>query len=372
MATYNRPFQCSICRKRYNGDIQSIGSKCQDCAIRHLVGFVVNAHRMQALEMEEEREEEREEEIDEEIDEGIEGEHHQSVAPEVSATWGFTGKLLVLLLAILVPLGVHIHSLPAYIVLPWNEVEPVNMICSPRTKEEIYQNLSVLKKQSHRTLCTFNVFHYDLRSRNKTYFMLDIDIDIAEAFSVSNAGMLFTMKLFHLNKKQNTYHKQRNMYWAVSWCYSNDELGLCLDDMYYRRETRLTQKVISKVVMGQKKVVSFLFVVNNDDKIMHIFSPINLLKDVVFLQHYYDEQTLSLWISLSQSKLDKYLSARIRSGAHVTIGDLPNPVIATNYEIIKGVFTYPFHWLSYHLWTSRDPPPTDDKKDVEETMHSET
>ncbi|XP_069121865.1 uncharacterized protein [Argopecten irradians] len=241
----------------------------------------------------------------------------------------------------------------------------VNMLCRPRTKTEVYQNLSLSKKQSHRTVCTFNIFHYDLLDRNKTYFVLDIDINIAKAYRVVKSGKLITMKLFHLNEQSKTFHKQRNMYWSISLCTIKDQLSLCLDDIYYRRETVITTKVISTVGMDEKKVVSFLFVVDNIDQLMHVYSPIVLWKDVVFLKHYYEGQTLSLWISLTDRKLEDSISARIRSGSSVTIGDLPNPAIATNYEIIRGTLTYPFRCM-YHYFLPNPKPVS-----VEETEETD-
>ncbi|XP_069121843.1 uncharacterized protein [Argopecten irradians] len=284
----------------------------------------------------------------------------------IAASWAaWCSVTSVLLLAILIPLGYFIPSLPAHMVLPFDEVNSVNMLCRPRTKTEVYQNLSLSKKQSHRTVCTFNIFHYDLLDRNKTYFVLDIDINIAKAYRVVKSGKLITMKLFHLNEQSKTFHKQRNMYWSISLCTIKDQLSLCLDDIYYRRETVITTKVISTVGMDEKKVVSFLFVVDNIDQLMHVYSPIVLWKDVVFLKHYYEGQTLSLWISLTDRKLEDSISARIRSGSSVTIGDLPNPAIATNYEIIRGTLTYPFRCM-YHYFLPNPKPVS-----VEETEETD-
>ncbi|XP_021379739.1 uncharacterized protein LOC110467130 isoform X2 [Mizuhopecten yessoensis] len=253
---------------------------------------------------------------------------------------------------------------------PREIVEPVNMVCQHRTKEEVYQNTEISKKQVHRTVCTFNVFHYNLLSRNRTYFVLDIDIDIAKTYRYGRVGKLFTIKLFHLNKEHNTHHKQRNMYLSVSRCKTeNGELAMCLEDISYKKETQLTQRLISTVVMKQIKRVSFLFLVDNEKKIMEIFTPVMLWKDVVFLEHYYESKTLSVWISLADSKNDKYITARIRSGADITIVDLPNPAVVTNYQIVHRVLTYPFRCLYAYLWNAILPLPIPNENNEKETLH---
>ncbi|XP_033724670.1 uncharacterized protein LOC117314692 [Pecten maximus] len=255
-----------------------------------------------------------------------------------------SNAFVTFLLMLLVLLGTYINSFPAYTLLPLDEVEPVNMKCRHRTKEVLHQNQHVSKMELHRTICTFNVFHYDLRNRNKTYFVLDIDIDIAKIRHRSNIGKLFTIKLFHLNETYNTYHMQRSKYWSVSWCKNpKDELAMCLDVNDYRKETIVEQNTIGR--MGENKRVSFLFVVDNNREVMEIFSTEVLLKDDIPLKRYYKEQILSVWISLTDPKNDKHLSARIRSGGNITIGDLPNPSIVTHYETVTGLITYPFRYF---------------------------
>ncbi|OWF37704.1 uncharacterized protein LOC110467127 [Mizuhopecten yessoensis] len=289
--------------------------------------------------------------------------------------WTFSQDLVttlapLFLLMMLVTICVYIPSFPAYTILPSEEVEPVNMICRHRTKEEVYQNMETSKKQEHRTVCTFNVFHYNLLSRNRTYFVLDINIDIAKTYHDGRVGKLFTIKMFYLNKEHKTHHKQRSMYLSVSRCKTKyDEIAICLEDVSYKKETLLTQKLISTVVMEQNKRVSFLFLVDNEKKIMEIFTPVVLWKDVVFLEHYYESKTLSVWISLADSKNDKYVTARIRSGADVAIGDLPNPAIVTNYQIVHGVLTYPFRCLYAYLWNTFLPLPIPNENNEKETLH---
>ncbi|XP_060072492.1 uncharacterized protein LOC132552350 [Ylistrum balloti] len=289
----------------------------------------------------------------------------------ISLKDGILGVGFAFLLMAVITVGVYIHSFPANVILPFEEVEQVSMICRPRSREEVYQNRTISKINVHRTLCTFNIFHYDLRNRNKTYFALDVDIDIGNAYGVGKVGKLFTIKLFHLNKQRDTHHKQRNIYWSVSWCYElyRKELALCLNDINYKTETTVSQKLISTVSMGEKKRVSFLFLVDNIRKIMDIFSPIVLWKDIVFLEHYYEQRSLSVWISLADSNNDKYVSAKIRSGTSVKIGDLPNPAIVSNYEIIKGVMTYPFRSLFDYLWATPRLSLTDEEIQGKEKMY---
>ncbi|XP_021379737.1 uncharacterized protein LOC110467129 [Mizuhopecten yessoensis] len=250
---------------------------------------------------------------------------------------------LVFFLVMLVVIVLYIPCFPAYTILPSEEVEPVNMICRHKTKEEVYQDKKISNKQVHRTVCTFDVFHHSLLYRDRTYFVLDIDINIAKTF----LGKLFTINVGHLNMEDNTQHKQ---HWSISRCKTkNDDLAICLDDVNNKKETLVTQKLIGTVVMEQNKRVSFLFLVDNQKQTMEIFAPVVLLKDVVFLEKCYEGHILRVWIALADLNNDMHVTARIRSGANITIGDLPNPAIVTTYQIVHGVLTYPFRCLYAYL-----------------------
>ncbi|XP_069119340.1 uncharacterized protein [Argopecten irradians] len=260
---------------------------------------------------------------------------------------------VVFLLSVLAVIWIIIEDLPAYTLLKSDEVEPVNMKCRVRTKEAVRQIHNISKTEFHRTVCTFNIFQYDLRKRKKTYFVLDIVIDIEEAYAVGQTGNIVTLKYFYLNTTSDTYYQDRNTYWSVSWCSDPEsELAICLNDhvVSAMKTEPVVQYMISTVRIRKKKRVPFLFMIDNNRHVMEISSAITLWKDVISLKHDDEEKRLSVWVSVTDSDNDEHVTVRIRGGGDIAIGDLPNPTMVTNYETIKGLVLYPLRSCCPFEW----------------------
>ncbi|XP_033724826.1 uncharacterized protein LOC117314829 [Pecten maximus] len=252
---------------------------------------------------------------------------------------------------IILLIGMFMSSFPAYTILPFEEVKAVSLVCRRGKQEGVYQQEPPIKVKQHRNICSFNVFHHDFQNRRRTHLVVDINVEVGKKpYSVAGVlQRLLTIKLFDLNREHDIYIKQRSTYWSLFWCRTLAmELALCISKDDYERNVREEQKIISSVKIGQNFTVSFLFVVDNDRKTMEISSRAVDWKDEVLLHNYYRTQQLRVWFSLDDTKPDKGISARIRSGSNIIINDLPKEHVLTYLDHIIRLLLYQFRYL-FHL-----------------------